>query len=155
MNPNRFAALAFFGVALVLILSNRTLGTIDMAGDPGPLLMPRLVGGLMLALSVLLALAPAPRAASGEEPPAPATPSALPLPAIAGLVAAALCYALLFSRIGFTLSTAGFLTAAILCFGPRGPRAIAVAAATGAGVALVLGFLLQTVLGVYLPGVLV
>ncbi|WP_172329422.1 tripartite tricarboxylate transporter TctB family protein [Mangrovicoccus sp. HB161399] len=149
MSSTRISALAFLALAVFMLWSNEQLGKIDMMGDPGPLLMPRITGGLMAALALLLALRPD----AGEAPKAAA--SALPLPAVAGLVAAVLGYAALFGILGFTLSTALFLATAILLFGPRRPRDIGIAAAVGIAVSLGLGLVLNGLLGVNLPGTLI
>lgn len=137
------------------------------SGDPGPAVVPRALGVLLALLGLLLALR-RPRTATGdpderaEAPPATGPVNAeaqvlrLPAPAPwrqAALGLAFVAFVALFDMLGFTLSAALFLLAGMALLGPPGPAHLTRAAALALGIALALGFILNGLLDLTLPGV--
>jgi hypothetical protein len=128
-------------------------------GDPGPQVLPLVLGVVIAILGAMLSLRNPAVAASADAPLfddadtatliPPETPLLRTIHAV-NLVA----YAVLFERLGFTLSTVIFLAIAIFLLGTRSLRGAIVAILVAALVSLVVGTGLKLGIGVPLPGVL-
>lgn len=150
MHGNRIGGVLFIGLGAFIFAASLQWNVADVMGDPGPTLMPHIVAILMASLGMLLTLAPQAEAdgevAGGER-------GGLVVLAIA--VALAIGYAVLFTRAGFTVSTALYLFGAMLLLGHRSAKSVAIYAGFAVVSSLLLGFLFRSVLNVPLPGVLV
>jgi hypothetical protein len=128
-------------------------------GDPGPQVLPLALGVLIAFLGAALCLRK-PVVAAGAEAPlfddadtatlVPAEPPVMQVIHVVNLLA----YAVLFERLGFTLSTFIFLAIAIFLLGARSLRGAIVAIVVAALVSLAVGTGLKLGVGVPLPGVL-
>jgi hypothetical protein len=126
-------------------------------GDPGPRILPLVLGVLIAVLGAGLGLRP-PAAVAGPRAEADETDSAVVIPAEPPLLRVAhafnvVAYVALFERLGFTAATFIFLSLAIFLLGRRNLRGAALAALSAAIVTLAVGFGLKTGVGVQLPGV--
>jgi hypothetical protein len=108
------AAAAALGFATIVLAGGLREGT--ATGGPGTRFLPVLLGGLMVLLGGIIALG---------RTPAPSPPSGTDTAGDGGLVrplvvlAAMACYALLFERLGFLLSTAPVLAILLVVHGER------------------------------------
>jgi hypothetical protein len=152
------AGLFILGVAMAWA-STQIAAPMLGEGDPGPRVLPLALGVLIAILGAALSLRQPAVVASTGEPLFDDADTATLIPAepiLLRLVHAAnlLAYAVLFERLGFTLSTFIFLTTAIFLLGNRSMRGGIVAVTAAALVSLVVGTGLKLGVGVPLPGVL-
>jgi putative tricarboxylic transport membrane protein len=108
------SAAVALGLAAILMAGGLREGT--ATGGPGTRFLPVLLGGLMVLLGgiIVLGRAPAPSPPSGTEPTGDGR---LVRPLV--VLTAMACYALLFERLGFLLSTAPALAFLLVVHGER------------------------------------
>ncbi len=167
--PNIF----FIGVGVVMLwqILVAPAGRLPQPGDPGPWVLPAALAVMMIALGVLEIMRgmrrrhaarslsvetheaiAATQADMGDADVGTLEPPSWPARLI--FVAALLGYVALFTRLGFTLSTAAFLLVAIIALTGRTLRGAIVAAIVAVVASLAIGWLLAGLVGVPLPGVL-
>lgn len=117
-------------------------------GDPGPRVLPQILGVLIAILGAGLALRPPP-AAAGPRADLEEADTAVVIPAEPPLLRVAhgvnvVAYVAFFERLGFSLATFVFLLLAIFLLGRRSLRGAALAALGAAIVTLAVGFGLKT-----------
>ena len=149
MTANRLFGIGFLFLAVFMFAISEQIEVPDLMGDPGPLLLPRIVeflmGGLGIALSFM----------KGKPVPAIETGPRGGFAVLAMSAAAALLFVILLDMSGFTVATAVYLFLATAILGNRTPKAL-VSYLIGACVAsVVLGFILGSLLELPLPGILI
>lgn len=159
MQADRYIGAGFFILGVVMTwdatrIAFPMLGT----GDPGPRVLPMVLGVLIAVLGAILCLR-RPEIAAGEAAQMEDADTATIIPAEPLLFQVLhtlnlLVYAVFFERLGFSLSTFAFLVIAIFLLGARTLRGGIVAVAAAAAVTLVVGTGLKLGVGVPLPGVL-
>ncbi|KQX38005.1 hypothetical protein ASD04_10245 [Devosia sp. Root436] len=128
-------------------------------GDPGPQVLPLVLGVVIAILGAMLSLRNPAVEVSTDAPLFDEADTATLIPPEPLLLRAIhavnlLAYAVLFERLGFTLSTFIFLAIAIFLLGTRSLRGGVVAVLVAVLVSLVVGTGLKLGIGVPLPGVL-
>lgn len=159
----------WFGLAITLVSLGMVAEVLQIAapfgalGDPGPRIVPLILAGGLAVLGLVLLCRPKrvivlPKGGEGTEEAPAAGVDILPPPAPPvriALTVAFLAYVFFFERLGFTIATFLFLSAAIVLLGRWTPRAAAVAIAVAAVTTLAVGAFLHGAIGIPLPGVLV
>jgi hypothetical protein len=160
MAADRLIGAGFFILGVVMAWASSQIAFPMLGeGDPGPQVLPLVLGVLIAFLGAALCLRK-PVVAAGAEAPlfddadtatlVPAEPPVMQVIHVVNLLA----YAVLFERLGFTLSTFIFLAIAIFLLGARSLRGAIVAIVVAALVSLAVGTGLKLGVGVPLPGVL-
>jgi len=146
VNGNRVLAVLFLLLALVLSFATPEAAEPDALGDPGPALLPRLVGLLTGILAVILFFQRQPL----REEPQSDTGS----PAVIALSLAAIpAFYLAFEYLGYTVAVAGYLFAAFCLLGLGTPAARFRYLLAAAAFSLVSGLVFSRLLDLPLPGV--
>ena len=156
------AAFAVLGGAM-LFLSTSIASPFPDSGDPGAALVPQALGGVMVFLGAILALrspkivVDEDRARSSKLESDTAEPSeAFPPPVLwrrVALLACLVVYVALFEPLGFSLASALFLGATTILLGEFTLVEITRKVAVALAVVLVVGFLLNGLLGQSVQGV--
>lgn len=140
-------ACAFFGFACVLMFGSPATLSSDTLGDPGPNLLPRVVGLCAALLSVLLFFEKTQQRAPSDavlERPLTIALSLLAIPA----------FYLLFEYLGYTVAVTLYLLAAFSLLGPGTLGTHFRYALSAAAFSLTSGLLFARLLDLPLPGVL-
>lgn len=148
MTGLRVTAGVLLGLGCLLIVGVRPSVESGTLGDPGPNLLPRIVGLAMGVMAVLLffqAEEPSPRAANPREQ-GPLT--------IALSMAAVPAFYLMFQYLGYTLSVGLYLLAAFCLLGERTGAARFRYLLAATAISLTSGLLFARLLDLPLPGVL-
>ncbi|PYE86994.1 tripartite tricarboxylate transporter TctB family protein [Phyllobacterium leguminum] len=150
--------LAILGVAMTAY-SMTIPAPFASSGDLGPAVLPQLLGILMTILGLLLALRK-PRTQPGEatEESLPADEQVVRIAAPSRnrqilLGVALVAFIALFDKLGFTLSAVLFLMATMALLGPFTRAHLMRAGGLSLSVALALGYILNGLLGLTIPGV--
>lgn len=160
MAADRLIGAGFFILGIVMAWASTQIAFPMLGeGDPGPQVLPLALGVLIALLGAMLSLRKPAVEAGGEGPlfddadTATLIPAETPLMRVVHVVNL-VAYAVLFERLGFTLSTFIFLAVAIFLLGARTLRGGIAAVMVAALVSLVVGSGLKLGVGVSLPGVL-
>jgi len=153
------AALALMGVGMVAY-SMTIAAPFASSGDPGPAVVPTVLGVLLAGLGLLLALRKP--VAEPEDPEDHTVPReddqvvriAAPTRIRQILLGVSfVAFVALFDILGFSLSAILFLLASMVLLGPANPAYFARAAALSVCVVLLVGFILNGLLDLSVPGV--
>lgn len=147
MSGGRIMASVFLGLACVLTLAVPAAMQADSLGDPGPVLLPRIVGICMAVLAVVLLLT------KPQEQHALAGNTERPLIISLSLLAIPVFY-LMFQYLGYTLAVGLYLLAAFYLLGLHNRKAFFRYVLAAAAFSLVSGMVFARMLGLPLPGVL-
>lgn len=147
MTGTRLVPVIFFALACVLTFAAPEAVHSDALGDPGPALLPRIVGVCMGLLAVLLFLQDPGEAASDREPienPLIISLSLLAFPA----------FYLMFQTLGYTIAVALYLAVAFYLLGLHNRDAIFRYLLVAVAFSLSSGMVFARLLDLPLPGVL-
>lgn len=147
MNATRPAAAVFFGLACVLTFAVPEAVQTDALGDPGPVLLPRIVGICMGLLAILLYWQ-VPQAHEAED-----EAFEKPLIVALSLLAIPLFY-LLFQVAGYTLAVGLYMAAASYLLGYHDRDALLRYVLAATAFSLGSGMIFARLLDLPLPGVL-
>jgi len=146
VSSNRVAAGLFLALSCVLIVAAPTVVSTETLGDPGPALMPRIVGigTAVLAIILFFQTPETPESADG----------ALENPATVGLSLLAIPgFYLLFQSFGYTLAVAFYLVTAFCILGNRDSASRLRYALAATAFSLASGMIFSRLLDLPLPGV--
>ena len=147
MTGCRYMAFCFFGLACVLTLGAPVATLTDALGDPGPVLLPRIVGICMGLLAVLMFLQrPQEQEISINEIENPSTISL-------SLLAIPVFY-LMFEYLGYTIAVSMYLLVAFTLLGLHSKAALVRYALVAVAFSLTSGMVFSRLLDLPLPGVL-
>ena len=147
MTGCRYMSFCFFGLACVLTFGAPVATLTDALGDPGPVLLPRIVGICMGLLSVLMFLQrPQEQEISINEIENPSTISL-------SLLAIPVFY-LMFEYLGYTIAVGIYLLVAFTLLGHRNKFALVRYALVAVAFSLTTGMVFSRLLDLPLPGVL-
>ncbi|WEX08699.1 tripartite tricarboxylate transporter TctB family protein [Chelativorans sp. AA-79] len=166
MTADRVCGLIFCILGVLIVLGSRTIvSNFPGTGDPGPQLVPLILGGAMTLLGALLALR-RPPALSPETSRAVSqaksdgnlgTPNEIVAPpAVWRRIALGVLlvgYVATFNHLGFSLASFLFLAGSILLLGTFAIAEIVRKLAVAALVVVLLGYALNGLLGLSVPGV--
>lgn len=140
-------AAVFFGLACVLTFGTPTANLTNALGDPGPALLPRIVGLCTGLLAVLLILQ--------KEPRQKRTDSAVENPIVILLSILAIpAFYLLFEYLGYSVSVGLYLMAAFCLLGPGKGTDYFRYALVATAISLTSGMVFTRLLDLPLPGVM-
>ena len=150
---DRFNGIICAAIGVAMLVQTMTTRIPDLMGDPGPLLMPRIVGVVMVILGMALAIKGGAPVASSSEGGIIANIQKNRRALI--IVIAVICYPVLFSTFGFFVSTAAFLFVATVML-HSGPflKNLPVAIGFSLIVPIIVGAVMRRWLDVPLPGTL-
>ncbi len=167
MTSDKFLGLVFvcLGTA-VFFASQRIVSNFPGSGDPGPAMLPTALGAFLVLLGLILAFRKRAVLAEGradairglssdisEGPNEVVAPPVMWRRVCIGL--ALLLYIVSFERAGFTVSSFLFVCITMILLDEFSVRQIVRKILVGAGVVLALGYVLNTLLGLSVPGVLI
>lgn len=157
---------ALLGLA-ILYFTQSVANNFPGSGDPGPQLLPNILGGLMALLGIVLALRAVPSggalpqdtdnaivAVSQDGAEGPTT--ILPPPSLArriGIAAAFVLFIALFERLGFSLAAFLFLAVAMSLMDELAWRRVAARSAVALVVVVIVGLVVTHGLNLSVPGV--
>jgi len=147
VSSTRLTGLLFLVLACVLVFAAPEAVHTDALGDPGPTLLPRVVGVCMGVLAVLLFLQDGGDAETPDavtEKPSVIVPSLLAIPV----------FYLLFQLFGYTISVGLYLFAAFILLGAHDRAAVLRYVLVAAAFSLATGMVFVRLLDLPLPGVL-
>lgn len=166
MTADRVWGLAFCMLGVLIIAGSRMIvANFPGTGDPGPQLVPYLLGGAMVVLGALLALrktqalspATSESVSQAKSEGDLDTPNEIVAPpAVWRRIALAVLligYVATFNRLGFSLSSFLFLAGSILLLGTFAIAEVARKLVVAFLVVLILGYALNGLLGLSVPGV--
>ncbi|WP_265516737.1 tripartite tricarboxylate transporter TctB family protein [Nitratireductor luteus] len=166
MTADRVCGLIFCILGVLIVLGSLMIvSNFPGSGDPGPQLVPLILGGAMAVLGALLALRTPPElsfetsravghAKSGDDLDTPnetvAPPAVWRRIALAALL---IGYVATFNHLGFSLASFLFLAGSILLLGTFAVAAVVRKVVVAVLVVLLLGYALNGLLGLSVPGV--
>lgn len=147
MRRARLIGIVFFAFACVLTFAAPEAMLGDALGDPGPALLPRIVGVCMALLSVLFFMQNPQHQVSGD--------TETENPAIIALALLAIpVFYLLFQTLGYTIAVAVYLAAAFYLLGAHNREAVLRYVLVAMAFSLATGMVFARLLDLPLPGVL-